>query len=915
MIERIKEYISLNFRSTLKSDNVNDTMVFNRMLSNPLIIFGIIICMDIVFVLIANFVINVFSHLPEMIADPSLVDTYISVSSIAPAFSDAGSMTKAAYGIVFFLLIIFSIKKAYEMRVSYSEEDINKGNEGTSRWTTLPEIMKQYKRIPMMPSKSRMEKVSEDEIIEAGDGKYVLKEGKLPVCGGSYIENIKYDENGIPVEKEVKTPNWYKGKGGLPVTRWRDSLYIDSQLTNNLFLGTTRSGKGEMFVFTLIDILSRAYRMDDRPSMIIFDPKLELYKGSKHTLEKRGYTTRLLNLDNPKKSAGYNPLAIITEYYAEGKQDEAQQLAKSFSFSIFNSARDNQEPIWKNTSTDLFTALILAVVSDSIEMDDELNVGRRKALLHLKSQFDEIDAVEEKEDARKRFYDAISDMKEDEDVISVIRDHGITAVPPEYELTPIYPNRKNINCYSVITFFRELCDVTSITAGNEAAGAKKAETALDDYFNRRPVLDYARGLYASIKVAGDRTKGSIFVNMQSALTIFSMDSIARMTAENDIDFKSIGFGENPVAIFLGLPTEDKSNHFLALNFVTQVFQYLFKLAKAGNGKLDRNVRFILDEFGNMPILDNFGSMVTNCLGVGFSFDIFIQSYNQLHTNYEMEKDTIKDNFANQIYILAMGNDTAEEFSEQLGNKTVIELQRSGTRFGNNKTFMENTKERPLLFPKELKEFREGEVAIIRGSKRTAVSGAAVKAYPILCEYLPELHFWQYIRGYFAVMIRRKNAPMRNRDTGEELSFSQEYENYISGLKRRLGTAFLYRYEYATSDFPNPNDIQLSDILDESRENVEYTKLVYDTGKLLGELSGMPYIPQNEERRKHLSDIPEKYTFLNNLALLYGDDFEERFNINEESDISDLLDFLDEKRKTEPQNAEQIARLRSILLRN
>ena len=81
-------------------------------------------------------------------------------------------------------------------------------------------------------------------------------------------------------------------------------------------------------------------------------------------------------------------------------------------------------------------------------------------------------------------------------------------------------------------------------------------------------------------------------------------------------------------------------------------------------------------------------MVTNCLGAGMAFNIFIQSYNQLKSKYEMDEDTIKDNFANQVFILQVGKDSAEEFSVQLGNKTVVELQRSGTILSMKKSMME-----------------------------------------------------------------------------------------------------------------------------------------------------------------------------------------------------------------------------------
>ena len=504
----------------------------------------------------------------------------------------------------------------------------------------------------------------------------------------------------------------------------------------------------------------------------------------------------------------------------------------------------------------------------------------------------------------------MKNLPEGEDILS--GDEMNFAIPPEYEFEPIYPNRKNINCFSVINFFRELCDVNSESIGQDPeAGAKKAETALDDYFNNRPPLDFAAGLYASIKSAGDRTKGSIYVNMQSALTIFSMDSIARMTAESNIDFKEIGFGEKPVAIFLGLPTEDKSNHFLALNFVTQVFQYLFKVAKAGNGKLDRNVRFILDEFGNMPVLDNFGGMVTNCLGVGFSFDIFIQSYNQLHTNYEMEMDTIKDNFANQFYIMALGNETANEFSEQLGNKTVIELQRTGTRFGRNKTFMESSKERPLLFPKELKEFRQGEYAMIRGAKRTDLAGAGIKHYPILGEYMDNISFIKKLQIRSMVKKRRKaDGAMRNRDTGEPLSYRQELNYELSEAARRSGTAFLFRYQYATDDFPNPNEIYLDQICTESRERVNYTEYVYDPNIALGKKENVHLEP----KKKILSELSDYYSLETVLYACFGDNYEDELGLNANTNVEQAMTIISAACDREGIKEKMAAQMKSILMR-
>ena len=122
-----------------------------------------------------------------------------------------------AYGIMTLVLIKF----IFNFRASF--KDISDGQKGTSRFTTMEEIDEQYKSV--------------DE-----------------------VETIEEREQG-----------GYNGKGGIPIARgykdyividgkkvMREVLYIDDSPTNNLIIGTTRSGKGELFVFPTIDLYSRA---------------------------------------------------------------------------------------------------------------------------------------------------------------------------------------------------------------------------------------------------------------------------------------------------------------------------------------------------------------------------------------------------------------------------------------------------------------------------------------------------------------------------------------------------------------------------------------------------------------------------------------------------------------------------------
>lgn len=79
------------------------------------------------------------------------------------------------------------------------------------------------------------------------------------------LQEIKHQYKAIP-EKSKE----YKGGGGVPISRYKERIFIDDSPVNNLWVGTTRSGKGEMGMFPMIDIYSRA---EEKASMVFNDPK------------------------------------------------------------------------------------------------------------------------------------------------------------------------------------------------------------------------------------------------------------------------------------------------------------------------------------------------------------------------------------------------------------------------------------------------------------------------------------------------------------------------------------------------------------------------------------------------------------------------------------------------------------------
>lgn len=841
---KLRWWLSLNFHPPMRSDNLNDTMKLVRFLAEPVICVPLVTMFGILLMLCANYLINVLSELSELLSGEKNyngIGEYLGFHN----FEDTGTFW-LVYGITGLVIFFICAVCLYKIRTGYSEKDINKGQEGKRRWTTIKEIDRQYKDIPMRPSE------------ELSDGS--------------------------------RKTNWFPGKPGFLVSRWRDRVYIDTELKNNLYIGATRSGKGEMYVYSAIDICSRAEKLENRSSMIIFDPKVELYRSPKKvkTLENRGYEVRLLNVENPMLSAGYNPLQIVIDYYKEGEYNQARQAARSFSYMIFHSSDDNgQEAIWKNTSTDLFAALVLANVSDCLDADEELNFERRQVFKEKQENYREIaEEMPEYEWKMKQMWQAVLEDAGDGDPLDAWEN---TYIPDTEEFIEVHLNEKKINCFSVVTFFKNLCERAGVSEGS-LEGEERADSLLEEYFNTRPDYDYAKNLFMTVKASKDKTKASIYTNMQSAVSVFMLPNIASMMTENDISFEDLGYGDKPIAVFWGIPDGDPSNWFIATTYISQAYQCLQKLAKERNGELKRNVRFILDEFGNMPAIENMQSMLTNCLTYGISFDLFVQSYSLLSEKYGSNcEETVVGNCQNRVFIKA-GKDDAKEFSEDLGDMTKINKTRTGKQFQADKQVTESVSSVPLMNAQELNDLMEGETVLIRGKRKDEV-GAGVRPLPVINERLETLSKFQYIKAYLHVFGKRiiKKDIAFIEDSQEYQSFSQELEKEISDRKRKYGTALYYRYQYMKADFPDPKTINFLDVCDESRIHINFRERINDpteiakrVRKYYANRKKNPNVKMNADSTNDipLKDVQHYAHFYNIMAREYGPDFMEQIGISE-----------------------------------
>lgn len=156
---------------------------------------------------------------------------------------------------------------------------------------------------------------------------------------------------------------------GIPLINNGKEIWVDAGEWHNLVIGSTASGKTESIVQPMVKTLAKAGE-----SMIITDPKGEIYERNANELKEKGYNIVLLNFRNPQNGNCWNPLTLPYSLYKSGNIDKATELLDDLAKNIlYDESSKGQDPFWENTSADYFTGLSLALFEDAKEEQINLN--------------------------------------------------------------------------------------------------------------------------------------------------------------------------------------------------------------------------------------------------------------------------------------------------------------------------------------------------------------------------------------------------------------------------------------------------------------------------------------------------------------------------------------------------------------
>ena len=169
--------------------------------------------------------------------------------------------------------------------------------------------------------------------------------------------------------KMVKVTDEKMKYGGLPLINNGKEIYVDDGESHSLIIGSTGSGKTQYMVLPAVKILARKGE-----SMIITDPKGEIYEETAEMLKEKGYNIVLLNFREPQKGNSWNPLNLPYSLYKEGNKDKAIELLDDLAANIlYDEKAQNQDPFWEKSSADYFSGLALGLFDDA--SPDEINLN------------------------------------------------------------------------------------------------------------------------------------------------------------------------------------------------------------------------------------------------------------------------------------------------------------------------------------------------------------------------------------------------------------------------------------------------------------------------------------------------------------------------------------------------------------
>lgn len=310
------------------------------------------------------------------------------------------------------------------------------------------------------------------------------------------------------------------------------------------------------------------------------------------------------------------------------------------------------------------------------------------------------------------------------------------------------------------------------------------ESPLDELFKRLEIIDsnsLALKQYKIYKQAAGKTAKSILISVGVRLAAFNLEELASLTKYDEMELEQIG--ERKTALFAIIPDNDSTFNFVVGMLYTQLFQMLYYQADyVHGGELPVPVHFLMDEFANVALPDEFDKLLSTMRSRQIFVSIILQNLAQIKALYKDSWESILGNCDETYYLGGNEQSTHKYISELLGKETLDTntYGKSEGRSGNYSTNYQQTG-RELLTADEVRLLNNNYgLLFIKGERPVKDKKYDLLKHPNIKQTLdgerePYIHgqAYHFIDDWQNILLT---------DNEYELLDQEEVEKYVKEIK-------------------------------------------------------------------------------------------------------------------------------------
>lgn len=175
--------------------------------------------------------------------------------------------------------------------------------------------------------------------------------------GADFESQESFNNHSVIVSTTAKNLKY----SGMPLDWLGNGEYATSSKEMNcMIVGDTGCGKTRRLIIPTIKLLSKTGQ-----SMIISDPKGELFRKTSNSLKSKGYEVKVINMRDPRRGDRWNPFTRIDKLFRSEDQDlkdRALLLLDEILDILRRANHSERDPYWENSATQYLKAICLMIL-------------------------------------------------------------------------------------------------------------------------------------------------------------------------------------------------------------------------------------------------------------------------------------------------------------------------------------------------------------------------------------------------------------------------------------------------------------------------------------------------------------------------------------------------------------------------